>query len=63
MRMINKVRIFSNKLEFSNAIEEELIQLLKLYDFEVVEDDTFDLAIALGGDGAFLKEIVCRRSS
>ena len=57
MRIINKIRIFSNKLEFSNAIEEELVQLLQLYDFEIVEDGDFDLAIALGGDGAFLRMV------
>ncbi|MBR4178952.1 MAG: NAD(+)/NADH kinase [Bacilli bacterium] len=57
MRVINKIKIFSNGLEFSNAIEEELLQLLKMYNFEIVEDGDFDLAIALGGDGSFLKMV------
>ena len=56
MRIINKVKFFSNGLEFSNKIESELRELFKEYNFEVVEED-FDLAIALGGDGAFLRMV------
>ena len=56
MRKINKVKFFSNGLEFSNKIEDELRELFKEYNFEVVEED-FDLAIALGGDGAFLRMV------
>ena len=56
MRKINKIKIFSNKLELSNKIEKELVTLLKKYNFEL-DEENFDLAIALGGDGAFLKMV------
>ena len=56
MRKINKIKIFSNGLDFSNKIEKELIKLLEKYNFELC-DDNFDLAIALGGDGSFLKMV------
>ncbi len=57
MREINKIRFFSNGLELSKQIEKELRVLLDEYKFEVVEDEEYDLAIALGGDGAFLKMV------
>lgn len=57
MREINKIRFFSNGLELSNQIEKELRVLFDEYKFEVVEDEEYDLAIALGGDGAFLKMV------
>ncbi len=56
MRKINKIKIFSNELELSNQTEKELVNLLKEYNFEIVDED-YDLAIALGGDGAFLKMV------
>ena len=55
MRNINKVKIFSNHTEKSKSIEEELIRLLKENNFELSED--FDLGIAVGGDGSFLKMV------
>ncbi len=55
MRSINKIKIFSNHTSKSNPIEEELIKLLKEYNFEISED--FDLGIAVGGDGSFLKMV------
>ena len=57
MRKINKIRFFSNGLEFSNQIEKELTDLLIEYNFEIVNDEIFDLAIALGGDGSFLRMV------
>ena len=56
MRKINKIKIFSNKLELSNKIENELIILLNKYNFEIC-DENYDLAIAIGGDGSFLKMV------
>ena len=55
MRNINKVKIFSNHTESSKPIEEELIKLLEEYNFELSEE--FDLGIAIGGDGSFLKMV------
>ena len=55
MRKINKVKIFTNKLEKSEKIKDKLIEILKKYNFEISDD--YDLAIAIGGDGSFLKMI------
>lgn len=55
MRNINKVKLFSNNTESSKLIEEELINLLNKYNFEISED--FDLGIAIGGDGSFLQMV------
>ena len=55
MRNINKIKIFSNHTESSKPIEEELIKLLQENNFELSED--FDLGIAIGGDGSFLKMV------
>lgn len=56
MRKINKIKIFSNELEYSKKIEVLLIELFKKYNFELVED-SYDLAVAIGGDGSFLRMI------
>ena len=56
MRNINKIRIFSNDNELSVNTKENLIELLKSNDFQIVDDNP-DLAIAIGGDGAFLRMI------
>lgn len=56
MRKINKIKLFSNHTEKSNSILDELLYLLKLYNFEIVEED-YDLAIAIGGDGSFLRMV------
>ena len=55
MRNINKIKIFSNHTQSSKPIEEELIKLLQENNFELTED--FDLGIAIGGDGSFLKMV------
>lgn len=49
---IQKIKIFSNDNEKSNEIKKELMEKLK--DYELVDDD-FDLGIAVGGDGSFLR--------
>ncbi len=53
-RLINKVKIFVNKNEDSLILKGKIIELLKKYCFEVVEED-YDLGIAIGGDGSFLR--------
>lgn len=56
MRKINKIKLFSNHTEKSDSILDELLDLLKLYNFELV-DEGYDLAIAIGGDGSFLRMV------
>jgi NAD+ kinase len=55
MRNINKIKIFSNHTQSSKPIEEELTKLLQENNYELTED--FDLGIAIGGDGSFLKMV------
>lgn len=54
---ISRIRIFSNTNKKSNEILNEVVEKLKKESFEVVDDDNYDLAIAIGGDGAFLRMI------
>lgn len=54
MRKINKIRIFANENEESYKIKLKLQGVLEKYKFEVVEED-YDLAIAIGGYGSFLR--------
>lgn len=56
MRKINKIKFFSNDSDSSRNIEYELRELFNEYKFEVVDKD-YDLAIALGGDGSFLRMV------
>ena len=56
MRKINKVKIFANENEVSYKIKLKLIEELEKYNFEVV-DENYDLAIAIGGDGSFLRMV------
>ena len=56
MRKINKIRIFANENEESYKIKLKLQGVLEKYKFEVVEED-YDLAIAIGGDGSFLRMV------
>ena len=55
MRNINKIKIFSNHTPKSNEIEKELLNLLNENNYQISDD--FDLGIAIGGDGSFLKMI------
>lgn len=55
MRKIKKVKLFPNNNISSLKIVNELKNSLKKYDFELSDD--FDLAIAIGGDGSFLRMV------
>ena len=54
LRKINRVCIFPNDNEEANKLALETTKLLKQYHFEVVNGN-YDLAIAIGGDGSFLR--------
>ena len=56
MRKINRVKIFANENETSYKIKLKLIEELEKYNFEIVEEN-YDLAIAIGGDGSFLRMV------
>lgn len=56
MQSINRVRLFPNDQEKSILVAEELTKKLKQYGY-TISDDNFDLAIAIGGDGSFLKMV------
>ena len=51
---INKVCLFSNDNEKSKNIEKKLKKVLEKNDI-VVSENNYDLAIAIGGDGSFLR--------
>lgn len=55
-RIINKVKLFPNDNEEAQRIASELSSLLQKYHFEIA-DKEYDLAIAIGGDGAFLRMV------
>lgn len=52
--MIHKVKLFTNHNEKSKEIEKSLTKLLHENDIEVCKHD-YDLGIAIGGDGSFLR--------
>ncbi|MBQ4263353.1 MAG: NAD(+)/NADH kinase [Bacilli bacterium] len=56
MRKINKIKIFVNDNEISKEIYKELNGKLIKNNFEICEEK-YDLAIAIGGDGSFLRMI------
>ena len=56
MRKINKIKIFANDNLVSQQIKSDLENLLSEYNFEL-NDEEYDLAIAIGGDGTFLRMI------
>ena len=56
MRKINKIKIFSNENEMSYKIKLQLTNEFQKYNFDMVEDN-YDLAIAIGGDGSFLRMV------
>lgn len=53
---IKKVKIFCNNNVKSNNVKKDLVLLLEKNGFIVVED-SFDLGIAIGGDGSFLRMV------
>lgn len=54
--MIKKIKIFANNNIKSNNIKIKLIEKLENNNFIISEED-FDLVIAVGGDGSFLRMI------
>lgn len=56
MKKIERVRLFSNNNDKSRNIYDITYNKLTSNGFSVVEDN-FDLAIAIGGDGAFLRMV------
>lgn len=56
MKKINKVKLFVNNNIKSRKVAKELISILEKKKFKIVEDD-FDLGIAVGGDGSFLRMV------
>lgn len=57
LRIINKIKLFVKDNDKSNEIANTLKEKLLLNSF-VIMDSNFDLAIAIGGDGTFLKMIL-----
>ena len=53
---IKKVKIFSNNSEKSQEIKKLLIDKLNKNNINIVDND-YDLGIAIGGDGSFLRMI------
>ena len=56
MRKINNIKIFCNDNYESIKIKDKLTGILLQYKFNIVETD-YDLAIAVGGDGSFLRMV------
>ena len=52
--MIKNIKIFPNNNELSYKISKELTKKLISKGYNIVEDN-YDLAIAIGGDGSFLR--------
>ncbi len=55
-RLINRIKLFPNNNEKSIEIARELANRLEIADFKIV-DSKYDLAIAIGGDGSFLRMV------
>lgn len=53
---IKRIKIFANNNDKSLSLKDEVANKLTENDFEIVEDN-FDLGIAIGGDGSFLRMI------
>ena len=56
-RIINKIKIFPNDNEKSKYILENVEESLNKKGFKIVDDNNFDLGIAIGGDGSFLRMV------
>ena len=56
MKKINKVKLFVNNNIKSRKAAKIITEVLKKKKFEIVEED-FDLGIAVGGDGSFLRMV------
>lgn len=57
MKKIKKVRLFVNSNIKSKNIETKLKEILLNNDFIITEEDNFDLGVAIGGDGSFLRMV------
>lgn len=55
-RIVNKIKLFSNNNEKSKNIEQKVKEQLIKKGFDIV-DKNYDLAIAIGGDGSFLRMV------
>ena len=53
-RTINRIKLFVNENEESLTLKRKVEDCFQKYHFEIVEED-YDLAVAIGGDGAFLR--------
>ena len=53
---IKRIKIFANKNDKSLSLKDEVANKLIENDFEIV-DNNFDLGLAIGGDGSFLRMI------
>ncbi len=62
MRKINKIKIYCNENKKSNKVFIKLKEMLLKNKFKIV-DKRADLAIAIGGDGAFLRLVKQERYS
>jgi len=57
-RLINKIKLFANNNDYSKKIEKELKEKLINRNYIICDDiNDVDLAIAIGGDGSFLRMI------
>lgn len=55
-RKINNIGLFANNNEKAISILKSVKEAIKKYDFNLVDQD-YDLAIAIGGDGSFLRTV------
>ncbi len=57
MKEIKRVKLFANDNDKSKQVENDTREALIREGFEVVDDNNFDLGIAIGGDGSFLRMV------
>lgn len=57
MPIIEKVKLFVNDNEKSKIAAEKVEKALKNHDMDITNGDEFNLAIAIGGDGSFLRMV------
>ena len=55
--MLKKVRLFVNNNELSRKSAEIVEEKLKKNGFQIVDDDKYEIAIAVGGDGSFIRMV------
>ena len=57
MKKIKKIKLFTNNNIKSKTTEKIVYEELTNAGFKICEDNHFDLGIAIGGDGSFLRMI------